>query len=183
MVAQAELPRTAAGREGAGSQLYLTCVLAGARYLVPASAVREVEEVGAITPVPATPSWLRGVMNLRGMIVGVVDLAHFLGLAADQALSTTALICAPRSDGRANEDELMIALAVEAVSNIRTLAADELLPLPDQPQADAIAAYLIGLYRAPAGAGRGEELLGVLDLEALLRVFVVDQLVAPVSLA
>jgi chemotaxis signal transduction protein len=115
------------------------------------------------------------------MIIGVVDLAQFLGLAADQALSTEALICAPRNEGRAGEDELMIALAVEAVSNIRTLTADELLPLPEQPQADAIAAYLTGLYRAPAGAGRGEELLGVLDLEALLRVFVVDQLVSPVS--
>ena len=74
----------------------------------------------------------------------------------------------------------MIALAVEAVSNIRTLGAEELLPLPEQPQSDAIAAYLTGLYRAPAGAGRPEEILGVLDLEALLRVFVVDQLVAPV---
>jgi chemotaxis signal transduction protein len=111
----------------------------------------------------------------------VVDLAQFLGLAADQALGTEALICVTRGEGRVNEDELLIALAVEAVSNIRTLAADELLPLPDQPQADAIAAHLIGLYRAPAGVGRGEELLGVLDLEALLRVFVVDQLVAPVS--
>ncbi len=174
------MPRTAAEREGAASQLYLTCVLAGTRYLVPASAVREVEEVGAITPVPATPTWLRGVMNLRGMIVGVVNLAQFLGLATDQALGTEALICTPRSDGRAGDDELLIALAVEAVSNIRTLAADELLPLPDQPQADAVAAHLIGLYRAPAGAGRGEELLGVLDLEGLLRIFVVDQVVAPV---
>jgi purine-binding chemotaxis protein CheW len=180
MVAQAELPRTAAAREGVASQLYLTCVLAGTRYLVPASAVREVEEVGAITPVPATPSWLRGVMNLRGMIVGVVNLAQFLGLATDQALGTEALICAPRSDGRAGDDDLLIALAVEAVSNIRTLAVDELLPLPDQPQSDAVAAHLIGLYRAPAGAGRGEELLGVLDLEGLLRIFVVDQVAAPV---
>jgi purine-binding chemotaxis protein CheW len=178
MVAQVESPRTVIGREAGATQLYLTCVLAGAHYLVPASAVREVEEVGAITPVPATPTWLRGVMNLRGMIVGVVDLAHFLGLVTDQAPGTEALICTPRSEGREGDDEVLIALAVDAVSNIRTLTAADLLPLPDQPQAEAVAAYLIGLYRAPAGAARGEELLGVLDLEALLRALVADQLAA-----
>lgn len=179
MVAQVESPRTVIGRETGATQLYLTCMLAGARYLVPASAVREVEEVGAITPVPATPTWLRGVMNLRGMIVGVVDLAHFLGLVTDLALGTEALICNPRSEGREGDDDVLIALAVDAVSNIRTLSAADLLPLPDQPQAEAVAAYLIGLYRAPAGAGRGEELLGVLDLEALLRAMVADEVVAP----
>ena len=41
MVAQAESPRTALRQEGGATRLYLTCVLAGARYLVPASAVRE----------------------------------------------------------------------------------------------------------------------------------------------
>jgi len=62
-------------------RLYLTCALAGKRYLLPTRMVREVEEIGAITPVPATPTWLRGVMNLRGTIVPVIDLAHFLDLA------------------------------------------------------------------------------------------------------
>lgn len=181
MVAQVQPPRTAAGRPSGATQLYLTCVLAGTLYLVPASAVREVEEVGAITPVPATQSWLRGVMNLRGMIVGVVDLAHFLGLVADQALGTEALICSLKDDEQGNDDDLLIALAVEAVSNIRTLTADELLPLPEQPQAEAMAAYLIGLYRTPVGTGRGEELIGVLDLEALLRALVADQLAAPAA--
>lgn len=176
MVAQAASPR-AAGREPGAGQLYLTCVLVGARYLVPASAVREVEEVGAITPVPATPPWLRGVMNLRGTIVGVVELAQLLGLAPEQGEltpGTEALLCAPRGEGRDGEDELLIALAVEAVSNIRTLAAGELLPLPEQPSSGALAPYLIGLYRAPAGANRGDELLGVLDLEALLRTLAID---------
>ncbi len=169
-------PRT----EGQG-QLYLTCTLAGARYLIPTRAVREVEEVGAITPVPATPPWLRGVMNMRGTIVGVVDLGHFLGLVADRGLATEALICAPKGAGREGDDELLIALAVEAVSTIRTLSAADLLPLPEQPQSGALGTYLIGLYRAPAGASRGEELIGVLDLDALLGALVTDQLVAPDS--
>jgi purine-binding chemotaxis protein CheW len=183
MVAQAELQRTAVWRDGGAGQLYLTCMLAGARYLVPASAVREVEEVGAITPMPATAPWLRGVMNLRGTIVGVVDLAQFLGLVADQGLGTEALICAPGGAGRAGDDDLLIALAVEAVSNIRTLGPRDLLPLPEQPQSGAMAAYLIGLYRAPAGVNRGEELIGVLDLDGLLRALVSDQLAEPDSLA
>jgi hypothetical protein len=46
-----------------------------------------------------------------------------------------------------------------------------------------MAAYLVGLYRAPAAANRGEELLGVLDLEALLGALVADQLDEPDSRA
>ena len=78
----------ASGRGDAGEgfddgarRLYLTCVVGGETYLVPAGSIREVEEVRGITPVPNTPGWLLGVMNLRGSIVGVADLGRFLGLA------------------------------------------------------------------------------------------------------
>src|ERR671933_32468 len=69
------------GVDDGARRLYLTCVVGGETYLVPAGAIREVEEVRAVTPVPNTPAWLLGVMNLRGAIVGVADLARFLGLA------------------------------------------------------------------------------------------------------
>lgn len=171
----------APGREAVG-HLYLTCVLAGNRYLVPASVVREVEEIRAVTPVPATPSWLRGVMNLRGTILGVIDLAHFLGLLPAAGASTEALICAPQSAGREADDDLLLALAVDAVSTIRSLAAGEILPVPEQPAGQALP-YLIGLYRASGVGGDTEQLIGVLDLESLLRDVTLDQLASPALVA
>ena len=159
---------------GAG-RLYLSFVVAGETYLAPTGAIREIEEVRGITPVPNTPAWLLGVMNLRGSIVGLVDLADFLGLArpsrpgqpepAGPALAE-ALICA---DG-----EAMVALAVDAVSAIRPIADTEILPLPERHAEGPGGAgspatrYLVGLCRATGHAG-ASELVGVLDLDRVLR--------------
>jgi purine-binding chemotaxis protein CheW len=174
MVTTVDPRHEAAPRPEGQGQLYLTCTLAGARYLIPTRAVREVEEVGAITPVPATPTWLRGVMNLRGTIIAIVDLAHFLGLIAEPGSWTEALVCTTGTPGRDNDDDLLLALAVEAVSNIRTLTRADILPLPDQGTGEATR-YLTGFYRAPSRDGAATELLGVLDLDALLGALMLDQ--------
>lgn len=166
MVTATTAHATPAPPSGRAGQLYLTCTLAGERYLVAAGVVREVEEVSGVTPIPAAPSWLRGVMNLRGTIVAVADLATFLGLEA-AGTGEEALICITgESTGTGGEDQF-IALTVDAVSTIRALGADELLPLPERDQA-GIDRYLAGLYRTPARDGVAGELLGVLDLEVLL---------------
>ena len=158
-------------------RLYLTCVVGGETYLVPARSIREVEEVRAVTPVPNTPAWLLGVMNLRGSIVDVADLARFLGLAGagpqprlapDGAVPTMAeaLVC--------GQHEATFALAVEAVSAIRPLPDVEILPLPERRgegpggAGSPAARYLVGLCRATGHAG-ATELVGVLDLDGFLR--------------
>lgn len=159
---------------GAAERLHLTCTLAGQRYLLTAGAVREVEEIGAITPVPATSPWLRGVMNLRGTIIAVVDLAHFLGLSADVVNGNEALICAPGTGERGAEDDLLLAIAVESVSTIRMLDTTEILPLPERGGGES-APYLRGYFRAAAPGGATAELLGVLDLDAVLRALLQAQ--------
>lgn len=155
----AELGRAAEREAGAGERrLYLTCTMQGMSYLVPTAPIREVEAIGAVTPVPHTPPWLRGVMNLRGEIVAVIDLVQFLGLPRESGPGTEALIC---TDG-----DLIVALAVDTVSAIRPLAAEDILPLPEQHLEglrEAAGRYLVGLHRVQ------DELLGVLDLVGLLR--------------
>ena len=151
------------GRSAGERQLYLTCTMGGSTFLVSEDAIREVEEVGTVTPVPNTPSWLRGVMNLRGDIIGVIDLAHVLGLTHEGTTGSEALIY--------TAGELTIALAVDTVSAMRSLTSVEILPLPEQfegGQGEAVGS-LVGLYRAPEG------LIGVLDLERLVRALELDQ--------
>ena len=156
-------------------RLYLTCALAGKRYLLPTRMVREVEEIGAITPVPATPSWLRGVMNLRGTIVPVIDLAHFLDLAPSPGAGGEALICTTGDSARDNDDDLLVALAVEGVSNIRSFGAAEIISLPESQQSAATAQYWAGFYRMSPADGGVAELLGVLDLGAVLKALSLDE--------
>ncbi len=156
-------------------RLYLTCALADKRYLLPTRMVREVEEIGAITPVPATPAWLRGVMNLRGTIVPVIDLAHFLDLTPLPSSGGEALICTTGDSARDNDDELLVALAVEGVSNIRSFGAAEIIPLPEGQHSAAATRYWAGFYRMPAPDGGAAELLGVLDLSAVLKTLSIDE--------
>ena len=159
----------------AADRLYLTCTLIGERYLVPTGMVREVEEIGAITPVPATPPWLRGVMNLRGTIVPVIDLAHFLGLTGTSAVGGEALICVTSDTARGNDDDHLVALAVEGVSNIRAFGPDEIVSLPDGQPSGAVARYWTGFYRTSARENGAAELLGVLDLDLLLTTLALDE--------
>jgi chemotaxis signal transduction protein len=156
-------------------RLYLTCALAGERYLLPTGMVREVEEIGAITPVPATPSWLRGVMNLRGTIVPVIDLAHFLDLAPAPSSGGEALVCTTGDSARDNDDDLLVALAVEGVSNIRSFSTAEIVPLPEGQQSAGGTQHWAGFYRMPSRDGGAAELLGVLNLSAVLKALSLDE--------
>lgn len=174
MVTTAAPQSASASPERAIDRLYLTCTLGGARYLLPTKMVREVEEIGAITPVPMTPIWLRGVMNLRGTIVPVVDLALFLELTATPMSGGEALICTTGEVANESDDDQLIALAVEAVSNIHSFGAAEIVPMPEGRQAGAGARHWTGYYRAPVRDETMSELLGVLDLSALLDTLSID---------
>ena len=53
---------------------YLTFMLAGEEYGVDILRVQEIKGWGKVTPIPGTPEYVRGVMNLRGTIVPILDL-------------------------------------------------------------------------------------------------------------
>ena len=59
---------------------YLTFFLAGEEYAITILQVTDIIECGAVTRVPGTPPWIRGVHNLRGTVVPVIDLAIKFGL-------------------------------------------------------------------------------------------------------
>ncbi len=59
---------------------YLTFHLNGQSYGVPIGTVREINRVSEITPVPQTPEFVAGVMNLRGKVITVVNLRLKLGM-------------------------------------------------------------------------------------------------------
>jgi purine-binding chemotaxis protein CheW len=54
--------------------------LGGGRFALPMDAVAEVGRTPNVTRVPGTPSWVTGVANWRGRILGVLDLRHLLGV-------------------------------------------------------------------------------------------------------
>src|SRR5215208_4562611 len=71
---------------------YLTFSIAGDEYAIGIQHVREVVEFESLTRVPSTPAYIRGVINLRGRVVPVVDLALKFGLPESDVTRWTCVV-------------------------------------------------------------------------------------------
>ena len=151
---------------------------------VPIDDVREILEVGRLTALPRTPAFVRGVMNLRGAVVPVIDLAARVGRAPTVLGRRSCVVvvetgqhadeAADAAAEHADEDEtgpLVVGLLVDAVYEVFDVPASGIEPVP--PLGTRIAAdFLRGMTRA-----RGE-VIGVLALERVLARHELSQLIA-----
>ncbi len=103
---------------------YLAFSLGDAAYAVELLRVREILEFSAPTPVPGTPSFIRGVINLRGSVVPIVDLHAKLGLAttAETKRSCIAIVEIGGDWGEA----VRLGVIVDAVTDIVDLGAGDI---------------------------------------------------------
>lgn len=145
--------------------------------------VREILEVGRLTALPRTPAFVRGVMNLRGAVVPVIDLAARLGLASTVLGRRSCVVVveagAPAHDGgdgggadpagaaagagpgAEDDGPLVIGLLVDAVYEVFDVPAAGIEPVPVLGTRIA-PGFLQGMTRA-----RGE-VVGVLALDRVL---------------
>ncbi len=102
----------------------LTFQLAYQEYALDIMSVREIRGWTKATPLPHAPDYMKGVVNLRGTVLPVIDLALRLGLDPSQHSDRSVIIVVEDSD-------IMTGLLVDAVSDIIALKSDDLLPPPD----------------------------------------------------
>ncbi|MBK8575215.1 MAG: chemotaxis protein CheW [Elusimicrobia bacterium] len=100
---------------------FLTFFLAKEEYGIEILKVQEIIGTMAITPVPRTPEHLRGVINLRGKIIPVVDLRLKLGLPAAEGQNCIIVV---RARG------LEIGITVDQVSEVANIADKDIEPVP-----------------------------------------------------
>ncbi len=93
-------------------------------FCVDIMSVREIRGWSAATPLPRAPSYVRGVINLRGAVLPIIDLSERLGLGVTEPTPRHVIIVA-RISGR------MVGLLVEAVSDILAATDDMVQPTPD----------------------------------------------------
>jgi purine-binding chemotaxis protein CheW len=122
---------------------YLTVGLAGESYAISVHTVREIIRIQNITPVPQMPPSVRGVINLRGRVIPILDLRTHFGLeAATTAQTCIIVVQLTGPGGRA----LPMGLIVDAVHDVALITAAEIEPAPEfgaAVQAD----YLFGLAK------------------------------------
>lgn len=116
-------------KENTATLELLTFQLADQEYSLDIMSVREIRGWTRTTPLPHAPSYMKGVINLRGTVLPVMDLAERLGLKAREHTDRNVIIVV-------NQDDAMTGLLVDAVSDIIALSADELQPPPEMQAGD-----------------------------------------------
>lgn len=134
---------TEAAATGALAGKYLTVALANETYGMSVLKVREIIRMQKITPVPQMPEYVRGVINLRGRMIPIVDLRLKFGLRAEFADRTCIIVVQVRLP---NDQAVPMGLIVDSVEEVVTLSAGDIEPTPDFG-ANANIAYLLGMAK------------------------------------
>lgn len=108
---------------------YLIFQLAGEPFAIEIRHIREIIEFGQLTEVPMMPAFIRGVINLRGAVVPVIDLAaRFGGSRADVARRTCIVIV--EVQGEEEGEAQCVGVMVDAVNEVLEIPADAIEPPP-----------------------------------------------------
>lgn len=118
---------TAARAATADGTQYLTFALDDEVFAMDIRNVREIIQYGAMTKVPLMPAFLRGVMNLRGAVVPVIDLRARFGRPIAQVGKRS---CVVIFDAHRDGERVELGLMVDAVSEVIEIPADRIEPPP-----------------------------------------------------
>ncbi len=106
---------------------YLTFTLGEETFAIEIINVREVTDYTEITVVPRMPDWLRGVINLRGNVVSVIDLRLKLGMApSERTVDTCIVIMEVRLEG----DVMPVGIVADSVQEVIHLLPEQISPAP-----------------------------------------------------
>ena len=167
-------PQAGAGPQASPPSSLLRMAVGGVAMAVPIDDVREILEVGRLTALPRTPDFVRGVMNLRGAVVPVIDLAARVGMPAitigrrscvvvveAEPLVIEGDLAAGEAAGDALHGALVVGLLVDAVYEVFDVMANGIEPPPALGTRIA-ADFLRGMTRAHG------DVIGVLALDRVL---------------
>jgi len=145
-------------KEAVEREQYLTFFLVNEECAISILKVREIIEYDTITTVPKMAPWMRGVINLRGSVVPVVDLAAKFEMEQKPVGKTTCIVIV---EAQFEDHPIIVGLIVDAVSQVMELSHDDIRPVPDFGTSVNMD-YLIGM----AQSGRKFALL--LDVDKVL---------------
>ncbi|HEY2115980.1 MAG TPA: chemotaxis protein CheW [Candidatus Angelobacter sp.] len=145
-------------KEAVEREQYLTFFLVNEECAISILKVREIIEYDTITTVPRMSPWMRGVINLRGAVVPVVDLASKFGMEQKPVGKTTCIVIV---EAKFEDQQVTVGLIVDAVSQVMELSEEDIQPVPDFGTSVNMD-YLLGM----AQSGRKFALL--LDVDKVL---------------
>jgi len=145
-------------KEALEQQQYLTFLLADEEFAISILKVKEIIEYDTVTKVPKTPKWIRGVINLRGGVVPVIDLAVKFGLEERPVTKTTCIIIV---EGQFEDESTTVGVVADAVSQVMELTTEKIQQVPEFGTCVKVD-YLLGM------AQLGKKFALLLDVDKVL---------------
>jgi purine-binding chemotaxis protein CheW len=108
-------------------QQFLTFIISGESYGIAILNVKEILEYGHVTPVPMMPSFIAGVINLRGSVVPVIDMANRFQVPSSAVDKKTCVIVIEVNDA---DKALEVGIMVDRVNEVLELKTEMLSPAP-----------------------------------------------------
>ena len=106
---------------------FVTFHIGEAKFGIPVLSTREIVDHGKITPIPESPDFIEGVINIRGTVVPVVDLTKkFFFFCAKIIETTSIIIVEPDIDG----EQTLMGLIVDVVNDVLEIKPEHLEPAP-----------------------------------------------------
>lgn len=105
----------------------LSFAIAGDSYAIPIDLIKEILEYGSVTRVPMAPDHIRGVLNLRGAVVPVIDLAARLGRPRAAVSKRTCIVILAIPDEEGTVD---MGVVVDSVNEVLDIPEGDIEPTP-----------------------------------------------------
>ena len=128
MQVDTEIKRELAESDKAKEGKFLTFALCGEEYGVEILKVKEIIGIMNITPVPQTPSFVKGVINLRGKVIPVIDLRLKFGMEKQDYDERTCIIVIDIPDGTGKR--IVMGIVVDSVSEVLTIRNEDIEDTP-----------------------------------------------------
>lgn len=139
---------------------YLTFNLAGEEYGIGILKVKEIIGIMPITVVPQTPSYIKGVVNLRGKVIPVVDLRLKFSMEAAEFTERTCIIVVEIT---ANNRTILMGIVVDSVSEVLNIKAADIEETPSFGTR-LNTEYILGMAKS------GDSIKILLDIDKILSV-------------
>src|SRR5512135_850410 len=137
---------------------FLTFLMANEKYGLEILKVREIIGIMDVTPVPTTPAFVRGVINLRGKVIPVVDLRLKFGMEAKEDTQRTCIIVVHLArEGQ----EMIMGIIVDEVSEVLDIDQDQIEP-PPSFGADIKTDFILGMGKV------NQRVVTMLDIDRVL---------------
>ncbi|MEP5701001.1 MAG: chemotaxis protein CheW [Sneathiella sp.] len=149
------------GSELKGTQQFVTFAIGNEEYAVDIMKVREIQARTEVPVLPNQPTYMRGVLNLRGIIVPIFDLRSRFSQGETDATNIHVVVIIAVGDR-------IIGILVDRVSDILTVDSSEIRAVPDMDDREE-GEHIIGLVTAE------ERMVALLDTASLFRSEIIEQ--------